>query len=100
MSYRSSQILIQPETKNRLRLAIKLYPEVVMTRPYDMEGGNCILTVDELADRKLNEMVEREFPDVIELEQGLATAKEELNAIEKKAIYRLQNARKKNTTET
>ncbi len=74
MSYRTAQIFIQYRTLSRLRSAVKLYPRGVV----DSEAQRMTQeTADERADRLLNEAIDREYPDVVEMEK-------ELNQIEKK----------------
>lgn len=82
MSYRSSQIAVQGETVQRLRLAIELYPVVCSTPTTDFYADKTDtrqlmrrITVDELADRELNRVIKEKFPKVLELEKRLNKVK-------------------------
>jgi hypothetical protein len=79
MSFRSTELAIQPKTKNRLYLALKLFPE--KSDDWALEGGKRTMTIDELGDLLLNKILTQNYPAVIELEKTLA--KVEREAIEK-----------------
>ena len=75
MSYRSWDIKVQPETWNRLKSAINLYglQEEILPEP-GCSGAvkfKRIITVDELADRALGEVIKEKYPAVLELERKL-----------------------------
>jgi hypothetical protein len=70
---RSITLYIEPKTLKRLRLAIKLYPLKIST------GGDPVrsVTVDELANQLLNEVIVRQFPLVRDLEKVLSQAEQD-----------------------
>ena len=83
MSFRSSELLIQPKTKSRLRLALKLYPQQETVKELDWTVERRV-TADELGDRIINEVIEEKYPLVIECEREIAT-------IEKRMIEKGKN---------
>jgi len=84
MGYRTKEINVQPRTRTRLRLTLKLFPQRGSTR--DAGGNTWGMTVDELADKLLNECVKEKFPDVIKLEK-------QIEQLEEEACERCANAR-------
>jgi len=82
MSFRSTEIHVQPRTCARLRLTLKLYPQ---RGKADIQSGETWgMTIDALADRLLNQVVKEKYPDVIKLEK-------EIEELEEKACERCQN---------
>jgi hypothetical protein len=69
MSYRNAQLWVQHRTLSRLRSAVKLYPRAGGTNELGMLTSN--ETADERADRLLNEAIERDYPDVVQMEKEI-----------------------------
>lgn len=69
MSYRSSQLYIKPETKARLRLVLKLFPQA---KPANALPDASSVTADELGDTLINNAIVTEYPEVMEVEREIA----------------------------
>ena len=86
MSFRSSELAIQPKTKARLRTAIKLYPSKCMmeVKTYRETGyppyheTERILTADELGDKIINDAIKEKYPLVFEYEKRIAQVEREM----------------------
>ena len=80
MSFRSSELAIQPKTKARLRMAVKFYP-VTTTDERDFGGvTERKMSPDELGDQILNEVIKEKYPLVIEYERAIAKIESEMLA--------------------
>lgn len=86
MSYRSAEIAVQPETRNRLWLVFELYPEqaeyktTVPNYGTEQEVRIRKMTVDEWADRALNEHIKEKYPNVLKYERMIAGFKYKYSA--------------------
>ena len=81
MSFRSTEIYVQPKTRTRLMLAHKLYPQRIgAERP----TGSRYMGVDEFADFLLNVCLREKCPEAFKLER-------EIEELEQKAYERCQN---------
>lgn len=76
MSMRSVSLYVTPLTIKRLRLALKLYPEL-NKKSFDVAIEQRSKTPDELGDELINEMIVKDFPLVRKLENELTHVERE-----------------------
>jgi len=69
MSLRSDGIYIQPKTRTRLFHILEI--EKDKTRDELVTGATARITIDEIADRMLNERIEEVYPNIKSLEKKL-----------------------------
>lgn len=76
MSYRSTEIAVEPRTVKRLCLATKLYPWIIKDHSTGREETT-VVGVDAFAEMILNEVIREKYPAVLELEKKLAAVEAE-----------------------
>ena len=79
MSFRSAELAIQPKTKSRLRMVLKLYPQQETIKELDWTVERHI-TADELGDRIINQVIEEKYPLVLEFEREISRVEREMVA--------------------
>lgn len=81
MSYRTGTVYVQGSTLSRLRLVRKMYPHHLTEAVGVVDTRQREATIDEIADKLINDAIERDYPDAIALEKNIARV--EAEAMEK-----------------
>jgi hypothetical protein len=85
---RRSEIYVTRKLAKRLRMVLKIYPQMT-TQHHERDSYSVaerLMTVEELVDRHLNEIIEDKYPVVIELEKRYAKLEKEMAAHAKRVI--------------